>query len=243
MQNKEEIEIYTDGSSRGNPGRGGWGAILLFPNGKVKELGGAEENTTNNRMELMAIMESLKYIESRKDSPPAGGKIVLYTDSTYAQNGLLGWMYAWEKKGWKTATNEEVKNEDLWKELFGLVYRARGAGGIDVNKVEGHSGLFGNERCDAIATSYADGKQVLLFSGSVGDYEKVLGGSVHDVTPKAKRDRATAYSYVSLANEKIKTHKTWEECEKEVRGVSGAKWKKAKTKEEEKELLRGLARV
>ncbi len=236
---EKTITIFTDGSSRGNPGPGGFAAIITTPEGKVVELGGREEKTTNNRMELSAALATLRYIEERGLS----GDIRIYTDSAYLLNGITGWVYAWEKNGWKTKTGEPVLNQDIWQELSGIVFRQKLIRSIEWIKVEGHAGLRGNERADEIATTFADQKNMALFSGAKEKYEKLLGGSLFDKNPakeekkKLSRPKGKAYSYVSMIGGMIATHKTWQECERRVKGKSGAKFKKALSPQEEKQII------
>lgn len=143
------IEIYTDGSSLGNPGPGGWGTVLV-ENGKIiKELGGCEKNTTNNRMELMAVIETLKYISSNHKNDD----IKIHADSSYVLTGITSWIFNWEKNGWRTANKKEVMNQDLWKELIELIRNYDNK--IVWEKVKGHSGHIYNDKADEIATSYA----------------------------------------------------------------------------------------
>lgn len=139
-----EVEIYTDGACRGNPGPGGWGAILSAK-GKKKELWGGELETTNNRMELSAAIEALKAL--RRSS-----RVTLYTDSTYMIQGITEWMPNWKKRGWKTSAKKPVKNDDLWQELDRLVAKHE----IDWRWVRGHTGVEGNERADYLANLGAD---------------------------------------------------------------------------------------
>jgi ribonuclease HI len=145
-----EITIYTDGSSRGNPGPGGWAAIL-FQDGKVRELGGREEHTTNNRMELKGAIEGLKAV-------PAGSNVRVMADSEYVVKGITLWIKGWMAKGWRTAAKKPVLNQDLWQDL----YRAVEGKQIAWETVRGHAGVEHNERADLIATSFADGKPVEL---------------------------------------------------------------------------------
>ena len=140
----KEVQLYTDGACRGNPGRGGWGAILVY--GKYeKELSGGEMETTNNRMELMAAiagLEALKEICS----------VTLYSDSKYLVDAfLLGWVEAWREKGW-TRGKDELKNPDLWERLYDLTKKHT----VTFVWVKGHNGHDYNERCDALATNFAD---------------------------------------------------------------------------------------
>lgn len=162
------ILIYTDGSSRGNPGRGGWGTLIVC-DGKVWELGGREDETTNNRMELKAFIEALIFVEKRK----LEGEIIFHIDSAYVIGGATAWMYGWEKNGWKTANKDDVLNQDLWKEILPYVFRLKQKHEIKFEKVKGHSGHSGNERADTIATNFADDTRPILFTGALDAYEKL----------------------------------------------------------------------
>lgn len=153
------ITIYTDGSSRGNPGPGGWGAIIVYPEpGRgaewVREIGGGEAYTTNNRMELTAALKALNLV--------SGGKVEVHTDSEYVMKGMTQWIENWQKKGWKTASKKPVENQDLWKKLL----IASGGKDISWQYVAGHSDHSANDRCDEIATSFADKIKIDLYDGS-----------------------------------------------------------------------------
>ena len=134
-----KVLIYTDGACRGNPGPGGWGAILIS-NGREKELCGGEPATTNNRMELMAAIQALEALNK-----PC--KVELHTDSTYVKNGVTQWIHGWKARGWKTADRSPVKNEDLWKRID----LARARHEVDWRWVKGHAGHELNERADVLA--------------------------------------------------------------------------------------------
>lgn len=151
----EIIEIYTDGSSLGNPGPGGWGVVVVADNKIIKELGGYDKNTTNNRMELMSVIEALKYISARQGlaEDKEYSRIVIHADSAYVLGGVTTWIHNWEKNGWRTANKKEVLNQDLWKELISLVRAFKGE--LSWQKVKGHAGVEHNERADTIATTYA----------------------------------------------------------------------------------------
>jgi ribonuclease HI len=138
------VEIYTDGACRGNPGPGGWGALLSF-GGREKELSGAENPTTNNRMELQAVIGALQALKRPVEAR-------LYTDSQYVRRGLLEWLPQWKARGWKTADNKPVKNQDLWQQLEQEAARHR----IEWHWVPGHAGVPGNERVDALANAAID---------------------------------------------------------------------------------------
>ncbi len=144
---ESRVHIYTDGACRGNPGPGGWGAILRYGD-KEKELYGAERSTTNNRMELMAAIRALEALTRPCD-------ITLTTDSQYLRKGITEWLPQWKKRGWKTAAKEPVKNQDLWERLEKAVERHR----IQWDWIKGHSGHEENERADALANRAIDEMQ------------------------------------------------------------------------------------
>ena len=154
----EKIIIYTDGYSRGNPGPGGYGAII-FDGENVRELGGREEQTTNNRMEMKAAIESLKSI-------PENTEVEIYADSEYLIKGITIWINNWQKNNWRTKDKREVMNKDLWQELWTETEKRN----IKWQKVSGHSGHRENDRCDEIATSFADGLNIALYNGSKSGY-------------------------------------------------------------------------
>lgn len=153
------ITIYTDGSSRGNPGPGGWAAIIMDEVRSV-ELGGREDHTTNNRMELTGAIKALEYA-SRLGEP-----ITLYTDSEYVMKGMTEWISGWQKRNWKTASKKPVLNQELWQELL----RVSEGLTIDWKYVAGHSGEEFNERADEIATSFADDVYTALYNGERSQY-------------------------------------------------------------------------
>ena len=134
-----DVTIYTDGACKGNPGPGGWGA-WLSSGGHEKEMWGGEPLTTNNRMELTAVIESLASLKRRCT-------VAIYTDSEYVRNGILTWIHGWKKRGWRTADNKPVKNVDLWQRLEAEVERHQ----VAWHWVKGHAGDPGNERADALA--------------------------------------------------------------------------------------------
>jgi ribonuclease HI len=138
------VEIYTDGACRGNPGPGGWAALLISGDHE-REISGAETLTTNNRMELTAVIRALEALKR-----PVQGR--LYTDSQYVRQGVLTWLEQWKARGWKTADKKPVKNQDLWQALDDLVHRHE----LEWHWVKGHSGNAGNERVDALANRAID---------------------------------------------------------------------------------------
>ena len=136
------IELYTDGACSGNPGAGGWGALLRW-HGHEKELSGGEAETTNNRMEMMAVMEGLRAVKKKS------ADVHVYTDSKYVMDGVTKWLEGWKAKGWKTAAKKPVKNQDLWEALDSLIRQHR----VEFTWVKGHSGHPENERVDKLAVS------------------------------------------------------------------------------------------
>lgn len=136
----EKVIIYTDGACSGNPGPGGWGAILMY-NGNKKEISGAKNNTTNNVMELTAALEGLKMLKFPCE-------VELYSDSAYLVNGFSqGWIYNWKKNNWKTASKEPVKNKEIWEEIYNLTQIHK----VKFIKVKGHADNEFNNRCDELA--------------------------------------------------------------------------------------------
>jgi ribonuclease HI len=140
------VVIHTDGACKGNPGPGGWGALLEYE-GKEKELFGGENPTTNNRMELMAVIQAIEALKR-----PC--QVDLYLDSEYVRKGITEWIHGWKDKGWKTASKQAVKNADLWMRLDQLVHA--GLHEIHWHWVKGHAGHAGNERADALANKGVD---------------------------------------------------------------------------------------
>jgi len=139
MNNNEPVEVFTDGACRGNPGPGGWG-VILRAKGREKELWGGEAATTNNRMELTAVIRALEALKHPSE-------VEVYTDSQYVQKGISEWLHAWKRRGWRTADKKPVKNVDLWQELERAAARHR----VSWHWVKGHAGHPENERADALA--------------------------------------------------------------------------------------------
>lgn len=150
-------EIFTDGSSRGNPGPGGWGVVVVSDGKIIEEFGGKEEMTTNNRMELTAAIEALKRV-AEIGSP----EITVNTDSEYLVKGITRWIVGWKRKNWIGSNRKPVMNRDLWMELDESVNKLSNGFNIHWKHIRGHAGIAENERCDEIATSFADGKPVKL---------------------------------------------------------------------------------
>jgi ribonuclease HI len=140
MKKNNTVVIYTDGACSGNPGPGGWGSVLLF-NGHRRELSGGEAETTNNRMEMMAVIQALETLKR-------SCQVHIHTDSVYVMKGMTEWIEQWKSRGWKTAAKKPVKNAELWQRLEQAVSRHQ----ADWTWVKGHSGITENERADELAT-------------------------------------------------------------------------------------------
>ena len=161
--------LYTDGSSRGNPGPGGWG-VIYFDEDIVVEKGGHHHDTTNNRMEMQAVIEGLLDLEDHISH------ITIFADSEYTIKGATEWLSGWKRNGWKTSAKKPVLNQDLWQKIDALLEELSFRGvELDWKHVRGHAGVTLNERADKIATSYADKDPVPLFRGDKGKYGPFLG--------------------------------------------------------------------
>lgn len=220
--------IFSDGASRGNPGKGGWGAIIKTGD-SVKEVGGFEDETTNNRMEMRALLEALRSIADYQ------GKVTVNTDSSYLINGMTQWVKNWKINNWQTRQNTEVLNRDLWEELDRLSVGKI----LSFNHIEGHVGIPANERADKIATMFADGDDADLYNGPSEDYKVNLDVKIANGEAKQKKDRSKmkAYSYLSLVEGIPMRHETWAECEARVKGYPNVKFRKSVDQADEKAIL------
>lgn len=232
-----KVVIFTDGASKGNPGKGGWGAIIADST-QVRELGGHEAHTTNNRMELQAAYEALVYAATL--SPE---HIDIYLDSAYVMNGATKWGSGWQKNGWITSTKQQVLNRDLWEPFLDLLDTV---GPVTWINVGGHVGIAGNERVDAIASGLALGETIDLYSGPRSGYGiDIVNISFDEKKQKDKSDsraraKLKAYSYVSEVDGKVEIHKTWGECEARVRGKR-ARFKKAISAEDQQKITQDFS--
>jgi ribonuclease HI len=246
----KEIVVFTDGSSRGNPGPGGYGIVVIYPNAqgemRVDEFGNSENPTTNNRMELKAVIEAIRNFENYYVDL-SEYTCTVYLDSAYVLNGVTKWITGWKLNGWKTGGGkEDVKNQDLWKEVDVL----KGKLTLKFVHIAGHAGIAGNERCDEIATTFADGVSPELYTGPLAGYVLEGGKNILEVEPTAealyKKAKTSskksstsikAYSYVSLVGGKISTDQDWKTCENRVKGKSGARFKKSRSAIDEKAII------
>jgi len=240
VASEHPIVVFTDGASKGNPGRGGWGVIVVRPDGQVTELGGGAALTTNNKMELTGAIRALTHLLG------ISGPVSIYSDSTYVIQGMSGWVHGWKRRGWKTTTGADVLNRDLWEELADLV-AGRRPQTIAWHYVRGHIGIPGNERVDEIADSFAAQQPIALYDGPLIGYPIPILDLPDDTSVPVRsgtssaggsRSKAPAYSYLSVVDGKPMRHATWAECEERVKGKSGARFKKATSAAEQDAILR-----
>ena len=231
------ITIFTDGAAKGNPGSGGYGVVIVSGE-TVLELGGFKERTTNNEMELTAVVEALKAVAGKHNT------VAIYTDSKYVVEGATGWVFGWVKNGWQTKAKTDVINKELWQALLPLLRQVE----IEWHKVPGHVGIVGNERADTIASTFAEQGSFNLYSGPKADYGYNVDDTSYDEakaedrSAARKRSAQKAYSYVSKVDGVIKTHQTWHECEKRVKGTKGARFKKSLDAQNEQEIIEEFGR-
>lgn len=228
--NKERLIIYTDGSSLGNPGPGGYGAVIVSPKlEEVIELGGGKPQTTNNEMEMTAVVAALAHI-AINNMP-----VTIYTDSKFVINGITKWVSNWQRNGWQTASKQPVTHRAIWEQMVSLVEGRGTEGAVTWKYVPGHQGVPGNERVDDIAQDFAGGKPVELYRGNLADYTIDIIKE-----PDIQKDMSVTESgypiYLSLIDGELQKHMTWSECESRVKGKS-AKFKKVKNRKEEKTIL------
>jgi ribonuclease HI len=238
MSKRQEIIIFSDGACSQNPGQGGWAAIIFRFNENdsqsfIKEMGGFNPYTTNNEMELTAALNSL--IEVKEENK----KISLFTDSKYLVDGVKFWIPSWKQNQWKKKDNTEIKNLDLWIQIDKIFnYRKeKNLSDIDFIHIPGHQGIVGNERCDEIAVKFSKNEKVELFEGSYSEYKKKFG--IDLMTGLLKNQKPFYISYIeSNLENAFQTHDTWADCEKRVKGVKNAKFKKVYSMDEAMEVLK-----
>lgn len=241
-----EVVAFTDGAAKGNPGPGGWGAVLLLGDAAVRELGASGGHTTNNRMEITAALAVLEWLAEAPGEAPSSVTIV--TDSSYVLRGVTEWVTNWKRRGWKTQDGGDVANRDLWERLDAAATACRH---LRWRHVPGHAGYPGNERADEIASSFAVRKDPGLFSGPYEGYPHDLrelpapGSPIRSVKKGTKpvgkgggaKGGGSAHSYVSLVDGVVTTHRTWAECERRVKGRSGARFRKTTSAADERALV------
>lgn len=220
--------IIADGACSKNPGPGGWGMILVTPQGRVKEFGGAEDATTNNRMELTGLLRGLQEVFKLAKLDPGHRELRVISDSKYVLENAEVHAKNWAERGWVTATGGEVKNRDLWERVLkGLSEFEKLGFKIEYELVKGHAGNEANERADQIAVKFSKGERISLFEGDLAQYPiSVETGAAFEPV------------YLSYVGGQLRRHKTWPECQKAVEGKAGAKYKKIKNSLEERETLK-----
>jgi ribonuclease HI len=233
-RSKRPTTVFTDGAAKGNPGPGGWAAIVVAA-GRVRELGGGSRYTTNNRMELTGPIEALSYLKQ------SAGRVAVYTDSTYVIRGIREWIPGWQRRGWRTMEGKDVLNRELWERLWELVQQHEG--GVEWHYVRGHIGIPGNERVDEIANAYALQDDPGLYEGPLSEYQVRIFDIPEDTNLPAPGSgsggkNAKPYSYLSVVDGVALRHVTWAECEQRVKGVSGARFKKSTSAADEAEILK-----
>ena len=231
-----KILQFSDGAAKGNPGPGGWGTVIATPDGQVVERGGGAALTTNNQMEMLAVIEGLIFL--RRTS----GDLMVFSDSAYVLRGISSWIYGWLRRGFINAQGEPVANTDLWRQLWELVTERKKLGPLSWHYLRGHSGIPGNERVDVIASAFARGETPALYRGSLLQYDHAIYDLPEDTSiPETDfshiKEKKAAYSYLSLVDGQLMIHPNWAQCEARVKGRSGAKFKKAMSEDEERQIL------
>ncbi len=222
----EKVIIYTDGGCLGNPGPGGWGAIVSDGLGNLEELGGFESATTNNRMEMTAVLEALASLSKNNK------EVELFSDSKYVLQGISEWRFGWQKRGWTNSQGGEVQNKDIWLPMCRVVDGLLAQGvNIKWNYVPGHQGIPGNERVDQIAQSFAKKEEVHLYMGEALAYPIDITPPPPELRKKSASKKKSTSSkkpmgYCSYVNGDYHLDKTWKACEARVKGRKGAKFKK-----------------
>ncbi len=235
--------IFCDGACKGNPGPGGWAAIVIESSGEVEEIGGYSPQTTNNQMELLAATEALRKTKQ-------GSKVQIFTDSTYVIRGITEWIWGWKKRNWTTAQGELVLNKEYWQNLQQAGFGRE----IVWTYVRGHSGIAGNERVDEIAVAYSHRTELnslSLFRGSVENYSvpifplppgEPIKKTNHKTSSGAQTSKESGHkiapSYLCLINGVVTEYPNWTSCEKAVKGISGAKFKKISSEKEKSDTLK-----
>ncbi|MFN5059770.1 MAG: ribonuclease HI [Chloroflexota bacterium] len=202
------VDIITDGACSGNPGPGGWATIIVTPDGTVTEFSGSAANTTNNQMELQAIIVGLQKVDAQAE-------VHIHTDSQYVINGITKWVFGWQKNGWRTKEGKDVENQEFWKTLVRLTHK-----NVHWHYVKGHNGHAMNERANTLAQQQAR---------SLG--HPVLQARAN-AQPQTPVSAGTFPHYISLVGSEFRHHATWDACKQAVHGVSGARFKKVSSAHE-----------
>lgn len=244
MNKVRQFYLFTDGACSGNPGPGGWAAICIADE-LVTELGGQKLQTTNNQMELLGVVEGLNFLLSQKNISLAS-EVIIYSDSSYVLLGSTQWINGWRYRGWKNKEGNPVSNLELWKSIAEILDIAKEKKvKLQWKYVRGHTGSPGNERCDEISVVFSQGGHLQLAKSlPLSEYSfDVMKLPPEEPIPvaqylKAPGEKKSAYSYLSKIQSQVVRHKTWAECERRVKGKSGTLFKKAKSADDELEILK-----
>jgi ribonuclease HI len=213
---------YADGSCLGNPGPGGWGVHVQFEDSRVVDLGGGEQHTTNNRMELRAAIEAVRATRECE-------AVTVIVDSEYVKRGITGWVAGWKKNGWRTRTGAAVLNQELWQELDELADKR-----ITWQWTRAHVGTAGNERVDTIARWFAEGMGRTRRASRPAPAER---SQPQPRIQQSRRSNPAGTRYLSLIDGIAMRHRTWPECQDRVSGVARARYRKALSDDEERKIL------
>jgi ribonuclease HI len=262
----EWVYVFTDGACSGNPGPGGWGALIWrgapqlksAPKelsrkdlmglqadsgvqkslGWVTELGGGQDQTTNNRMEMTAVHEALKFLLESVEINVKKNHIVILSDSKLVILGLTQWVKGWKARGWLTREGKPVSNQDLWQLLVEVYHELLKKHSVECFYIEGHVGHPGNERCDQIAVSFVRSLHTELYDGPFADYPYELQQGVGPILRGEQERKLADPFYLSFVSGELQKHTTWKDCEMRVKGRPGAKFKKITRPGEEIEVLK-----
>jgi coproporphyrinogen III oxidase len=216
IEDPDTVVAFTDGASSGNPGPGGWGAVIATGDGQIIEIGGREKDVTNNQMELRAAIESLRLVQ-RQRKP-----VLLLTDSRYVTDGITNWIAGWKRRGWsrkQKGVSVPVANVGLWKELDAI----NNAMQVRWQHVPGHAGVAGNDRADRIAVAFSRDADITLYVGSESDYPADIRRLPEDMEQRSKKN---PMGYLSLAGGEWVLHKSWEACKLRAESNPGTRYKK-----------------
>jgi ribonuclease HI len=211
---------YADGSCLGNPGPGGWGVHVQFDDGRIVDLGGGEQRTTNNRMELRAAIEAVRATRECQS-------VTIIVDSEYVKRGITGWVAGWKKNGWRTQTGAAVANQELWQELDALADSR-----VTWQWTRAHVGTAGNERVDTIARWFAAGMSQARHTAPAPSQARPRQQPTASRTANPSGTR-----YLSLIDGVAMRHRTWNECKERVNGVARARFRKATNDQDERLIL------
>ncbi len=228
--------LYTDGACSGNPGPGGWGYVYVdFQSKKIFEGAGCDSATTNNRMEMTAVIEGLKEARSHQKK-----EILILTDSTYVIRGFTQWRFGWRKRNWTTAEGQPVSNRELWEEMEKVAAGIK----IEWRYVRGHQGTPGNERVDQMAVAFSQNESLFMYDGVSFDqyvFDVTLipqGEPLPDMKGSSSSKDKKPVFYVSYVNGVLTRHQDWPSCERTVKGQPKALYKKVSSEVELSEVLK-----